>query len=50
MKNAEGVGQNGAVLPEGVGKKQSKAQRGKSKNPLFSKFFCFFNCNDLAKT
>jgi hypothetical protein len=39
-----------AVLPEGVGKNQSNAQGGKSKNPFFQKFFYLFNCNDLAKT
>jgi hypothetical protein len=30
-----------AVLPEGVGKNQSKTQRGKSKNPFFQNFFIF---------
>jgi hypothetical protein len=30
------------VLPEGVGKNQSKAQQGKIKNPFFKIFFILF--------
>jgi predicted HD phosphohydrolase len=38
------------VLPDGVGKNQSKAQGVKSKNPFFQNFFYLFIYNDLTKT